>query len=124
MNRGPNPGFDIAPGSLDRVQLIFFRRRLAIWSRRVYQATETLFSLPAIPKPQLGGARPRRRSKYEKIFQLAALHLLARCREHRLSQFRFAPPFLNHAYLPACKLAKWSGRSPTERPDRCVSHCD
>ena len=63
-----------------------------------------LVLLACDPKAPIG-ARPRRRSEYEKIFQLTALLMLASGREHHLAQFLFAPSFLDHAASPCMQYA-------------------
>src|SRR5437879_3455270 len=103
MNQGPNPGFDIASGSRDRMQLIFSLKVTGDLVETRVARHRDLVLLACDTKAPIG-ARPWRGSKYEEIFKLAALHVLASGREHHLAQFVFAPPFLNHRASPAaCK---------------------
>ena len=110
MDQGPNPSFDVAPGSPDRMQLIFFLKVTGDLVEARLAGHRDLVLLACDPKAPIG-ARPWRRSKYEKIFQFAALLVRASGREHHLTQFLFAPPFLDHASSPRMQIMPGAHRS-------------
>src|SRR6201995_5692165 len=110
MDQGPNPSFDVAPGGPDRMQLIFFLKVTGDLVEARVAGHRTLVLLACDPKAPIG-ARPRRQSKYEKIFQGAAPLVRARGREHHLAQCRFAAPFLDHASSPRMQIMPGADRS-------------
>src|SRR6202007_2858511 len=98
MDQGPNSRFDLASGRLDRVQFIGFLKSAGDLIEARVAGHGYLVVLASDPKSPI---RPGawRWAKYEKIFQLAALFVLARGRQHHLAQLRLTLAFLGHVSI-------------------------
>src|SRR3954447_5006547 len=105
MDQGPHSRFDLASGRLDRVQFIFFLKSAGDLIEAAVAGHGYLVVLASDPKSpvRLGAWRW---AKYEKIFQLAALFVLARGRQHHLAQLRLTPAFLGHVSSPCAQSTK------------------
>jgi hypothetical protein len=66
MDQGPDPGFDIPPVRLDRMQLIFSLKLTGDVVEARVAGHRDLVLLACDPKAPIG-ARPWRGSKYEKV---------------------------------------------------------
>src|ERR1700739_1323259 len=105
MDQGPTSRFDLASGRLDRVQFIFVLKSAGDLIEARVAGHGYLVVLASDPKPpiRIGAWRG---AKYEKIFQLAALFVLARGGQHHLAQLRLTPAFLGHVSSPCAQFTK------------------
>ncbi|WP_179880065.1 hypothetical protein [Bradyrhizobium ottawaense] len=98
-HQGPNPCFDVASARPNRMQFVFSLQVTGNLVEARITGHGYLVVLSGDPKaPICIGAR--RRTKYEKILQLAALFVLASGRQHHLAQFFFTLAILDHLHLP------------------------
>src|SRR4029453_3021803 len=99
VDQGPNSRFDLASGCLARMQFVPCLEVTGDLVEARVAGYRYLVVLAGDPKaPICIGAW--RRTKYEKVLQLAALFVVARGRQHHLAQLRFTPSFFDHLASP------------------------
>src|SRR3954468_16221135 len=93
VDQRPHPRFDIAPTSLDGVQFIFLLKVTGDLVEAFVASHGHLVLLASDPETPVG-IPAWRGAEYEKVFQIAALFVLASSGQHHLAEFVFASSFL------------------------------